>query len=144
MPTVPNNAIDLAISFEGFYAKAYICPAGFATQGYGHLVKSLNVPPITKEQGEIWLAQDLQTALKGTLQVCPVLAFVEENWLGVIVDFTFNLGVGRLRASTLRRKINAEEWDDVPTELRKWVYGGGRKLKGLVLRREAEALFFGG
>jgi len=65
-----------------------------------------------------------------------------EVWLGAICDFVFNLGAGRLQSSTLRRKINTEEWDDVPYELSRWVYGGGKKLRGLVLRREAESAFF--
>ena len=74
--------------------------------------------------------------------MCPNLLIEDENWLGAIVDFTFNLGVGRLKASTLRKKINMEDWDDVPFELNKWVYGGGKRLKGLVLRRQAEAAYF--
>jgi lysozyme len=142
MVTVPKNAIDLAMCFEGFFAKAYICPAGFATQGFGHLVQSLSVPPITREQGEIWLAQDLQDALHGTIRTCPILVTVPETWLGAIVDFVFNLGAGRLQTSTLRRKINGALWNDVSAELNKWVYGGGRKLKGLVARRQMEGLYF--
>jgi lysozyme len=139
---MPSNAIDLAMYFEGFYAKAYYCPAGFITQGYGHLVKSINVPPVTKEKAEELLARDLQDALRGTIKACPILLTVPETWLGAIVDFVFNLGVGRLQTSTLRRKINAELWEDVPEQLNRWVNGGGRRLKGLVLRRQAEAAFF--
>ena len=71
-----------------------------------------------------------------------MLLVVGEDRLGAIVDFVFNLGAGRLQASTLRRKINAMDWDAVPIELNKWVYGGGKKLKGLVLRRQMEAQFF--
>lgn len=139
---VPQNAIDLAMAFEGFYSKAYICPGGYATQGYGHLVRSFDVPPIDKRQAEVFLAADLQDALYGTIRVCPGLITVIEIQLGAIVDFVFNLGIGRLQTSTLRRKINAGLWDDVPAELNKWVYGGGKKLPGLVRRRKAEALFF--
>ena len=138
---VPENAIELSMFFEGLYYKSYLCPAGYWTIGYGHLCKK-DHPQITKEQAEIYLAEDLQDALEGTFRKCPILSTVKENWLGAIVDFTFNLGVGRLQTSTLRRKINAAMWEDVPTELNKWVYGGGRKLKGLILRRQAEALFF--
>jgi len=138
---VPNIAIDLAMTFEGFYKSPYICPAGFWTIGYGHLCKK-DHPIITEEQAEIYLAEDLQDALLGTARLCPVLLKEDVNWLGAIVDFVFNLGAGRLQASTLRRKINAELWEDVPNELNRWVYGGGKKLKGLVLRRQAEAAFF--
>jgi lysozyme len=58
--------------------------------------------------------------------------------LTAIVDFTFNLGAGRLRTSTLRRRINQLDWASAALELRKWVHGGGRVLPGLVARRQAE------
>lgn len=55
-----------------------------------------------------------------------------------IVDF-FNLGAGRLQTSTLRRRINQRDWTGAAAELRRWVYGGGKVLPGLVARRAAEA-----
>ena len=58
--------------------------------------------------------------------------------LAAIVDFTFNLGAGRLQTSTLRRRINQRDWPTAASELRRWVYGGGKVLPGLVTRREAE------
>jgi lysozyme len=58
------------------------------------------------------------------------------------VSFTFNLGAGALQRSTLRRKVNREEHADVPAELSKWVWAGGKKLKGLVRRRSAESHFY--
>jgi lysozyme len=79
-------------------------------------------------------------ALKATLRYCPVLATEPEGRLAAIVDFTFNLGAGRLQASTLRRRVNQLDWAGVAQELRRWVYGGGKVLPGLVLRREAEVL----
>ncbi len=56
-----------------------------------------------------------------------------------IVDFTFNLGAGRLQTSTLRRRINQMDWSSASQELQRWVYGGGKVLPGLVTRRRAEA-----
>jgi lysozyme len=76
--------------------------------------------------------------LNATLRYCPVLAAEPEGRLAAIVDFTFNLGAGRLQTSTLRRRINQQDWSSAALELRRWVYGGGRVLPGLVLRREAE------
>jgi GH24 family phage-related lysozyme (muramidase) len=58
--------------------------------------------------------------------------------LAAIVDFSFNLGAGRLQTSTLRRRINQRDWAAAGQELRRWVYGGGKVLPGLVTRREAE------
>ena len=59
-----------------------------------------------------------------------------------LVSFTFNLGSGALQRSTLRRKVNREEHNDVPAEFVRWVYAGGRKLVGLVRRRNAEAIAY--
>jgi len=145
---VPQVAIELAKRFEGFHrvpksdpdrAHPYICPAGFLTIGYGHLCDPAH-PPITEAEAEVYLARDLITALNATLRFCPVLVSEPEGRLAAIVDFTFNLGSGRLQASTLRRRVNQRDWAGATQELRRWVYGGGRVLPGLVIRREAEVL----
>ena len=146
MIAVPQAAIDLAKRFEGFHrvpkhdlgrAHPYVCPAGYWTIGYGHLCDPKH-PPITEEEAETFLARDLQSALAATLRYCPVLATESEGRLAAIVDFTFNLGAGRLQTSTLRRRINQRDWVAAGQELRRWVYGGGRVLSGLRARREAE------
>lgn len=61
-----------------------------------------------------------------------------EGRLTAIVDFAFNLGAGRLQTSTLRRRVNQREWVATVMELRRWVYGGGKVLPGLTIRRHAE------
>lgn len=134
---VPQPAIDIAKRFEGFYARPYVCPAGFWTIGYGHLCDRTH-PVITIAEAEAYLAQDMMAALSATLRYCPVLAGESDNRLSAIVDFTFNLGAGRLQTSTLRRRINQKDWAGAAEELRRWVRGGGRVLAGLVARREAE------
>ncbi len=146
MSGVPKAAVDLAKRFEGFHrvpksdpdrAYPYVCPAGFWTIGYGHLCDQTH-PPISQAEGEAYLARDLVTALDATLRFCPVLATEPEGRLAAIVDFTFNLGAGRLQTSTLRRRVNQQDWIAVGQELRRWVYGGGKVLPGLVTRRSAE------
>ena len=145
--TVPQAAIDLAKRFEGFHrvpkhdpgrAHPYVCPAGYWTIGYGHLCDPKH-PPITEDEAEIYLARDLQSALVATLRYCPVLATEPEGRLAAIVDFTFNLGAGRLQTSTLRRRVNQRDWVAAAHELRRWVYGGGKVLTGLITRRSTEA-----
>lgn len=148
MIEVPQAAIELAKRFEGFERKVkrgigitaipYVCPAGFWTIGYGHLCDSKH-QPISEAEAEVYLARDLQSAVAATLRYCPVLATEPEGRLVAIVDFTFNLGAGRLQTSTLRRRINQHDWSSAAQELRRWVYGGGKVLPGLVTRREAEA-----
>jgi lysozyme len=144
MIAVPQAAVELAKRFEGFCrvsksdpdrAYPYICLAGFWTIGYGHLCDAKHLP-ITTEEGEAYLAADMADALRATLRYCPVLATEPEGRLAAIVDFTFNLGAGRLQASTLRRRVNQRDWIGAVQELRRWVYGGGKVLPGLVTRRE--------
>jgi lysozyme len=67
------------------------------------------------------------------------LATERKPRLAAIVDYTFNLGAGRLQASTLRRRINERDRAAAQREIRRWAYGGGNVLPGLVARREAEA-----
>lgn len=107
------------------------------TIGYGHRCDPKHLP-ITQEEAEAYLAQDLIKALNTTLRYYLVLATEPEGRLAAIVDFTFNLGAGRLQTSTLRRRINQRDWIAAGQELRRWVYGGGKVLPGLVSRREAE------
>ncbi|WP_240097702.1 lysozyme [Thermomonas flagellata] len=146
---IPPQAIELAKRFEGFHrvpkhdpgrAHPYVCPAGYWTIGYGHLCDPKH-PPITEALAERYLAEDLRIALAATLRYCPVLATEPEGRLAAIVDFTFNLGAGRLQTSTLRRRVNQRDWVAASQELRRWVYGGGKMLPGLVARRAAEAAF---
>lgn len=140
-------AAKLCLTFEGLakigddgLVYPYLCPAGFPTQGIGLRVQSIGVPPITKEEALYRFVLTLPRYRDETASLCrPLIDFPEA--LGAITDFTFNLGASRLRASTLRRKINEENWPAARRELARWVYGGGRKLRGLVLRRAAEAEF---
>ena len=145
---VPQSAIELAKRFEGFERRVtlgteiaavpYVCPAGFWTIGYGHLCAQ-DHPPITLDEAEAYLAQDLVKALSATLRYCPALAAETEGRIAAIVDFTFNLGAGRLQTSTLRRRVNQHDWSAASYEIKRWIRGGGRVLPGLVARREAEA-----
>lgn len=148
MIDLPQAAIDLTKQFEGFHrvpkrdperrAHPYICPAGYWTIGFGHLCDPKH-PPITEAQAEDYLSRDLITAFSATLRFCPVLATGPEQRLAAIVDFTFNLGAGRLQTSTLRQRINQQDWASAAQELRRWVYGGGKVLPGLVTRRIVES-----
>lgn len=130
--------------FEGLYLTPYLCPAGVPTIGYGATFYEdgtrvqLTDPAITRARAEALLLWMVRTRfLPAVLRLCPGINSPDR--LAAIIDFTFNLGSGNLRTSGLRRKVNSGDWAAVPVELRKWVKGGGRVLKGLVIRREAEA-----
>lgn len=136
-------AAALCRRFEGLFLSPYLCPAGVPTIGYGATYYqdgrrvTLSDKPISREQAEALLLWMVKTRyLPEVLRLCPGID--DPCRLAAIIDFTFNLGSGNLRSSTLRKRINAEDWDAVPTELLKWVKAGGRKLRGLVIRRQAE------
>lgn len=143
-----DQAVEVAAAlcrrFEGLRLRPYLCPAGVPTVGYGSTryldgrAVLLTDRPISREQAErLLLVSVRRTYLPAVLALCPGVD--DARRLAALIDFTFNLGAGALRASTLRRKVNAGNWTAVPAELRKWVRGGSRVLPGLVARREAEA-----
>jgi len=142
-------AADLCKHFEGFSSKPYMCPANVATIGYGSTYYAdgrkvtLQDPPMSEPEAYELLLRELHhTYLPGTLKHCPVLA-TDEKKLNAIVDFCYNLGVGRLQTSTLRRKINEQDWEAAKVELMKWNKGGGKVLAGLNKRRKAECALLG-
>jgi lysozyme len=141
-------AADLCKHFEGFRSKPYICPAGYWTIGYGTVFKpdgskvTMDHPAISKAEAEDWLLHELRhNYAVGVLRASPNL-IRHPAALGAMTDFAYNLGSARYRASTLRRRVNAEDWDGAKEQLSKWVRGGGKVLPGLVRRRAAEARLF--
>jgi lysozyme len=137
-------AADIAKVFEGIKLRPYLCPANVPTIGYGSTryedgrkVK-MSDPPIGIERAEALLMLEMASCGRGALRYCPTLGAYPGR-LAAITDFCYNLGVGRLQQSTLRRRINQGDWEAAKKELMKWVRGGGRVLPGLVSRRKAEA-----
>ena len=139
-------AAELCRRFEGFRSKPYRCPAGVPTIGYGSTYYAdgrkvtLEDASITKEEADVLLMHELHTTYApGVLRHCPGLISHERRF-NAIVDFCYNLGVGRLQTSTLRRKINAQDWEGAIEQLLLWNKAGGRILPGLERRRQAEAV----
>jgi lysozyme len=145
---VPDQLAPIVRAAEGFHrvvrrqpvvmAAPYICPAGYWTIGYGVLCQR-DHPEISLEEGEAQLAALLPLYVGHAVRLSPLLAGEPDGRLTAIADFIFNLGPTRYAASTLRRVVNARDWGRAREEIRKWVYGGGRRLPGLVARRELEA-----
>lgn len=128
--------------FEGCKLKAYRCPANILTIGYGHT--SVAGEPqvtegltITQAEAEEVLKRDLVKYEKGVADLVKVP--LTQHQFDVLVDFAYNAGLGNLKSSTLLKRVNASDFDAVPTELMKWTKGGGKELPGLVRRRRAEA-----
>lgn len=142
------RVLPLLERFEGLRLRPYICPAGVPTIGLGSTryldgrPVRLTDSPITREHAYLLAREQiLRDYLPAVLKLCPGVD--TEARAAALVDFAYNLGSGNLKASTLRRRVNAGDWPAAQRELRKWVRGGGKVLPGLVLRREAEAALVG-
>ena len=138
---ISQAGLDLIKEFEGFRGKAYNCPAGHPTIGYGHLIKKgEKFDRLTEAEAEELLRKDVQIAERAVQRLIDVP--LTDGQFDALVSFTFNLGEGALAESTLRRKLNSGAYDEVPEQFMRWVFAGGKKLKGLVRRREAEVGLF--
>lgn len=140
--------IDMIKLFEGFRSKPYKCPAGIPTIGYGATFYpngkkvTMTDAEITEVQATELLSHMLVSFEKYVDSYC--VDTITQNQFDALVSFCYNLGPANLKASTLLKKVNANPQDEsIRLEFMKWVKAGGRTLKGLVKRREAEAnLYF--
>jgi len=142
------NARGLHIikQFEGWSAEPYICPAGYWTIGYGsiwgldgsRITGASN--PISQDEGELFLRREVahvEQAIRALVRV-PL----NENQFSALCSWTYNLGSGRLKTSTLRQKLNRHDYEGAAAEFPKWTLAGGKRLQGLVRRRAAEKALF--
>lgn len=136
---------ELIGRFEGCHRVAtdglvwpYVCPAGYWTQGWGRLV-FVNAPPQTKAAVDLWFIEDILKHQSLALTYSPILSRAGERRLAAITSFVYNLGAGAYRSSTLRKRVNSADWTGAQEQIVRWVFGGGKKLPGLVVRRHAEA-----
>lgn len=138
---IPDALLALIRKFEGLRLKPYRCPAGVPTIGYGHTGPDvrMNMPPISEQAAEVLLLQDAGVFHRAAGKLSPILWLEGDARHSAIADFCYNLGTTRYKASTLKRRIDAGDWQGATEELHKWVWGGGKKLPGLVARRAAEA-----
>ena len=139
-------AIDLIKRYEGLCLKAYKCPAGVWTIGYGttryHMAEPVREGDIISEaKAEELLAFDVMffaDRIEGL-----ITAKVTDNEFCALLSFSYNVGYGALKSSTLLRKLNAgHDRKIVAEQFMRWVKAGGRELAGLVARRNAERALF--
>jgi lysozyme len=142
-----NKGIAIIRKFEGLKLTAYLCPANVWTIGYGSTFyengsKVQQGDKITLDRADKLLfemVKRFEISVKGLIK-----SSINENQLGALTSFAFNVGVGALNKSTLLKKVNANPNDPtIRNEFMRWTKAGGKVLKGLVTRREAEAnLYF--
>ncbi len=140
-----QQGIDLIKSFEGYSPIRYLCPAYTWTIGIGHAIRKGEkwdnpTATITEEEALVLLDKDNDEAERAVSRLIHVP--LTNSQFDSLVDFTFNVGSGALQRSTLRSCLNRGEYADAVDQLLKWIWGGGRKLPGLVRRRIAERNLF--
>jgi lysozyme len=144
MRHITDEGLGLIKQFEGFSPKIYLCPAEYPTIGFGHVVlpeeQSRFDGGIIREEAAELLRRDVRIAASAVSRL--ITNPMADGQFDALVSFTFNLGAGALQRSSLRKKVNRGEHGDVPVELMKWVWSAGRKLPGLMRRRQAEGALY--
>jgi lysozyme len=137
---VSDEGLSLIKHFEGCELKAYRCAANVLTIGYGTTKNVTEDMEITQEEAESLLQEEMHEYEGYINDIVKVP--LEQHQFDSMVSWVFNLGSGNLFSSTLLKKLNNSEYDEVPEQIKRWNKAGGKVLEGLVKRREAEALLF--
>lgn len=153
-----KKTMDLIRSFEGLHRRRsdgliHVYPdAGYgwkvATQGYGTTVNpetghklTRNSPPITREVAGKWLRMDIERKYEPPVRRMITTPLSEDS-IGALVSFAYNVGIAGLRRSTLLKRVNARQFDDVTRQFLRYKYSNGKVFAGLLRRRKAEAKQF--
>ncbi len=143
-----ERAKEFIKKWEGLSLKAYYCPAGYLTIGWGHILKEGELLVIDKSTAEAYLDRDIairERQIKRLVRPEIQAILTPGQWVALI-SFVFNLGSGAFQASTLRQKLNrGDDKEEVANEFPRWAYSKGKFIRGLYLRRlEERRLFLNG
>ena len=143
--TINEIGLKLIAQFEGCYLQAYLCPAnvwtiGIGTTIYPNGVKVKKGDKCTLEQAHEYLAHDMIEFEKTVND--SVKVDLTQNQFDALVSLTYNIGSTAFKNSTLLKKLNAKDYAGAADQFLVWNKGGGKVLKGLVRRREAERALF--
>jgi len=141
-----DRGINFIAEYEGFEPYIYNDVAGYSTIGFGHLLKAGEKVKfrngITRSEGVQLLRQDVRIAENAVNSYTKVN--LTQNEFDALVSFTFNLGTGAYKNSTLLRKLNKNNKAEAANQLLRWNKAGGQAVRGLTIRRTAErAMFLG-
>ncbi len=132
--------IGLIKKWEGCRTDAYKCPAGVWTIGYGHTATAKPDMMISHLDAEDLLREDLVRFEQAVASLVKVP--LTQNQFDALVSFTYNVGTGAFRKSTLLVRVNAKHYNKASQQFRRWVTANGKELPGLVKRREEEEALF--
>ena len=139
---ISQEGLALIKKFEGCKLESYKCAAGVWTIGYGSTKGIKEGMSISQEEADNLLLEDVAVFEDNVSDA--VTMPLSQHQFDALVSWTFNLGGANLKASTMLKKLNAGEYEEVPAQMKRWNKAGGKVLQGLIRRREAEALLFEG
>ena len=143
---IATPGLEIIKHYEGWSSSVYLCPAGRWTQGWGSTWDNRGNPITSKNSdidevtGESYLRREISHVEKAIGRL--IKAELTENMFSSLCSWAYNVGTGNLQRSTLRMKLNRGNYEAAADEFPKWRRGGGRILKGLVLRRASERELF--
>ena len=142
-PSAAKIAAEVIKEFEGYSSEPYLCPANIPTIGYGNTMYAngervtMDDSDITKKEAEKMLLDTIKSVEKQVKNVVEVK--LKPYQFAALISFTYNVGIGNLSNSTLLAWVNSNpDYSQIPSQFRRWNRGGGKVLKGLIRRREAE------
>lgn len=145
---ISYTGLQIIKKYEGLSLKPYLCPAGIPTIGYGSTYYedgskvTMKDYPITKQKAELLLLNVVVDFERGVNRL--VTATINQNQFDALVSFSYNVGLGSLKSSTLLKRVNNNPQDaDICYQFSRWNKAGGKVLEGLTRRRKEEAeLYF--
>lgn len=135
-----EQGIALIKKFEGFSPEPYRCPAGVMTIGYGHVVKKGDASHFTEEKAHDLLVADIAIFEAAIMRLVQVP--LTQGQFDALASFTYNIGIQAFSHSKLVNLLNNNDYNGASHQFDRWVYANGKKLAGLVHRRQAEKTLF--
>jgi lysozyme len=138
---IGKDGLSIIKHYEGLRLKAYLCPAGKLTVGYGHVIlpgEKLSI--ITDKKAHELLASDVSWAEDCVFKSVKVPLL--QNQFDALVSFIFNIGGGAFKSSTMLKMLNNNRLADASIQFSRWTRAAGKVMPGLVSRRESERKLF--
>jgi len=144
---ISDEGLELIKHFEGCELEAYKCAAGVWTIGYGHTKDIQEGDKWSQDKADFMLWRELEEEYEQYVHDF-VHVPLNQSQFDALVSWTYNLGPANLKASTMLKKLNNGEYEEVPAQMARWnkatVNGKRTVLEGLTRRRKAEGQLFEG
>lgn len=136
---ISNNGIELIKYFEGCELTAYQDSVQVWTIGWGHTKQVYEGMVVTQKDADAMFLYELEEYEE---YINRIKLPLEQHQFDALVSWVYNLGPANLVSSTMLKRLKSGDYWDVPTQIKRWDKAGGEVLKGLTIRRAAEALMF--